>query len=131
MELFNHKSIEVEEVPNAKWIWWIRYNLHDDNPSPNKKFLQNLEFRKAITMAFDRHAYVDSILLGHGKVVDSHAYSIPWTVPSDLKETPYDQDGAKKILEELGWDFKNDVLKILVYPSNRHEIKSLPFFRII
>jgi len=113
------KGITIETTPNANWIWWVRFCLHEDNPSPIKEFLLNPKFRKAITYALDRQAYVDAILLGHGKVIASHAYSIPWTVPNDLKLIPYDPEKAKEILKEIGWNFKNDKIRILLYPSNK------------
>lgn len=120
-------GLTIHEVPNAKWVWWIRYNLHDDNPRDTREFLQNAEFRQALTAAFDRQAYVDAILLGHGQVIDTHCWSIPWTVPEDQELTPYDPEAAKAKLEELGWDFDNDRLKIIVYPSNkaRNEIPEI------
>jgi peptide/nickel transport system substrate-binding protein len=72
--LIGIKGVEIEEVPNYKFVWWIRFNIWNQNPSPIKKYLQNPDFRRAINMAFDKQAYVDSILLKHGTVVDTNAY---------------------------------------------------------
>jgi peptide/nickel transport system substrate-binding protein len=113
------KNLVIEEVPNSKFVWWIRYNLLQKNPSPIKKHLQNSDFRRAITMAFDKQAYVDSILLGHGKVVDSNAYSVPWAVPPEFKPTPYDPAKAKELFKKIGWNFDKDTIRILIYPSNK------------
>ena len=117
--LARDKNLAIEEAPNIKFIWWTRYNLWNQNPSPIKKFLQNSEFRTAITMLFDREAYVDAIMLGHATVTDTHAYAVPWTVPPDFVPTPYDPEGAKAIFARLGWDFNKDVIRILSYPSNK------------
>jgi peptide/nickel transport system substrate-binding protein len=113
------KGLVIEEVPNYKFVWWIRFNLWNQNPSPIKSFLQNPEFRKAVDMAFDKQAYVDSILLGHGKVVDTNAYSVGWAVPPDFKPTPYDPNGAKALFQKIGWNFDKNVIRILMYPSNK------------
>ena len=117
--LAQDKNLAIEEKPNIKFIWWTRYNMWEQNPSPIKKFLQNPEFRTAITMLFDREAYVDAIMLGHATVTDTHAYAVPWTVPSDFAPTPYDPEGARKIFEKIGWDFSKDEIRILSYPSNK------------
>jgi peptide/nickel transport system substrate-binding protein len=60
-------------------------------------------FREALSLAVDRQALVDTVLLGHGRPGDRgypHPDS-PWTAP-DLS-TPYDAAQASKLLDQLGY----------------------------
>lgn len=111
-------GVKVETAPNAQFVWWIRFNLLEQNPSPIKKYLLDSRFRTAIGMVLDRDGFAQSVMRGYAKVTDTHAYSIPWTVPEDLPPLKYDPAGAKMILQEIGWNFDKDVARILIYPSN-------------
>lgn len=61
------------------------------------------EFRNAVSLAVDRQAIVDTVLLGQGQAGENgypHPAS-PWTNPE--LETPYDLEAANAELDELGY----------------------------
>lgn len=60
--------------------------------------------RRAIVMAIDREALVDSILRGHGEVTDSFICSSSPYYNPDKGVNSYDPDEARALLEEAGWD---------------------------
>lgn len=62
------------------------------------------EFRRAFSLAVDRQALLETILLGQGRP-GTQGYphpDSPWTNP-DI-EQPFDQNEARRILDELGFD---------------------------
>ena len=67
----------------------------------------NPDFREAISLAIDRQAIVDTILLGHGEAgLKGYPHpASPWTNP-DLS-TPYDLAQAQEKLAELGYKDTN------------------------
>lgn len=61
------------------------------------------EFRRALSLAVDREALVETILLGQGRP-GTNGYphpDSPWTNPEN--EQPFDRDEAGRILDELGF----------------------------
>jgi len=67
----------------------------------------NPDFREAMSLAIDRQAIVDTILLGHGEVgLKGYPHpASPWTNP-DLS-TPYDLEKAKEQFAALGFKDTN------------------------
>jgi peptide/nickel transport system substrate-binding protein len=68
-----------------------------------RKPFDDHEFRQALSLAVDRQALVETILLGQGCPGDRgypHPDS-PWTNPDN--EQPFDRDRAEQILEDLGF----------------------------
>lgn len=67
----------------------------------------NPDFREAMSLAIDRQAIVDTILLGHGEVgLKGYPHpASPWTNP-DLS-TPYDLEKAKEKFAALGFKDTN------------------------
>ncbi len=68
-----------------------------------KPHLHDARTRQAMLYALDRQAFVDSILLGYGRVADS-TWSPYVTAYKPLeKEYTYDPEKAKALLAEVGW----------------------------
>ncbi|MBN8415015.1 hypothetical protein JF550_02690 [Microbacterium esteraromaticum] len=66
--------------------------------------MNNVEFRRAISMAIDRDAYIDHIG-GLGQRTDSYAGTgtFGYDPSSDDRGVAYDPDGAREIIEDNGW----------------------------
>ncbi|MDP8951149.1 MAG: ABC transporter substrate-binding protein, partial [Actinomycetota bacterium] len=63
----------------------------------------NPEFRRAFSLAVDRQALVETVLLGQGRP-GTQGYphpDSPWTNPEN--EQPFDRDEARRILDEFGF----------------------------
>lgn len=68
----------------------------------------NPDFREAMSLAIDRQAIVDTILLGYGQAgVKGYPHpASPWTNP-DLS-TPYDLERAKEKFAAIGYEDRDD-----------------------
>jgi peptide/nickel transport system substrate-binding protein len=61
------------------------------------------DVRRALTLAIDRKAIVDTILGPYGRVGSSPILSSVWAHDPQLQPLPYDPAGARRILESKGW----------------------------
>ncbi|MEJ2086121.1 MAG: ABC transporter substrate-binding protein, partial [Acidobacteriota bacterium] len=75
---------------------FICWNL--ENP-----LFSDVQVRRALTMAIDREAIVDSVLFGRAVVSNSPILSSVWAYNRDLEPWPYDPERSRKLLAELGW----------------------------
>jgi peptide/nickel transport system substrate-binding protein len=66
--------------------------------------LRDVRVRRALTMAIDRQAIVDSLHFGFGQVGNSTVAPYHWAHDASLSaELAYDPEGARTLLEEAGW----------------------------
>jgi peptide/nickel transport system substrate-binding protein len=61
------------------------------------------DVRRALTLAIDRQAIVDTILGSYGRVASSPIISTLWAHDRSLKPLPYDPAEARRILASKGW----------------------------
>ena len=59
--------------------------------------------RRALTMATDRQALVDGLVLGYGEVTAGPVASMQWERNDELEPWPYDPSAARALLAETGW----------------------------
>jgi oligopeptide transport system substrate-binding protein len=86
----------------------------------NKYPLNNINFRKALSLAIDRELIVKSILKGNQKI------SYSFTPPDENGYNPktnldFNPIKAKEFLEESGYDINNPPLEILYNTSEGHQ----------
>ncbi|OWA37749.1 hypothetical protein B9G55_06810 [Saccharibacillus sp. O16] len=84
----------------------------------NVKKMSDPKVRKALEMAVNRQQIVDKLLKGNGEIVDGMLPSTHPFFDSSIQPYAYDPEGAKKLLEEAGWDFKQ-VIKFSVPVGNK------------
>lgn len=77
----------------------------------------NPRVRKALNMAINKQAILDAVFQGAGKIAANPIPPTIWSYKSDLKDDPYDPEGAKKILAEEGVSDLN--MKIWAMPVQR------------
>lgn len=67
--------------------------------------MNDIEFRRAVSMAIDRDAYIEHIG-GLGKRTDSYAGTgtFGYDPAADDQGVAYDPEGAREIIEENGWE---------------------------
>ncbi len=72
--------------------------------SKKNKWLNNIKFRQAVSLAIDRKTLVDSIL--GGTTIVASSVSPPGTVGfnTDLKPYEFNLDKAKSLLKDIGYD---------------------------
>jgi peptide/nickel transport system substrate-binding protein len=59
--------------------------------------------RRALTLAIDRQAIIDGVLLGNGRVLASPILSIFWAHDPAVRPWPHDPARARELLKEAGW----------------------------
>jgi peptide/nickel transport system substrate-binding protein len=59
--------------------------------------------RRALTMAIDRSAIVETVIAGYGRVAVGPILSFMWAFNDELEPLPYDPEQARSLLAEAGW----------------------------
>lgn len=97
---------EVEQVKDSENL--TIYEFEGDNSwhfrlNTMKPHLADKRTRQALMYALDRQAFVDSILLGYGRVSDTifSPYVTAYKPLDDVRN--YDPEKAKALLAEVGW----------------------------
>ncbi|OLC53773.1 MAG: hypothetical protein AUH92_05265 [Acidobacteria bacterium 13_1_40CM_4_69_4] len=60
--------------------------------------------RRALTMAIDREAIIETLLPGTGRPCTGPVLSFLWAHDPSLRPLPYDPDAARALLKESGWE---------------------------
>lgn len=101
LQLFQNDNYKISQV-NTSRVYQAAFNFK--NP-----ILQDLNVRKAISMAIDKENFTKVLLNGNGSPAIS---PFPANLPfgdKNFKPIPYDLDAAKKLLADSGWiDSDND-----------------------
>ena len=97
---------EVEQLKDAKNVTIYQYEgdgVYHFRLNTKKPHLADKRTRQALMYALDRQAYVDTIMLGYGRVADS-TWSPYVTAYKPLEQVyTYDPEKAKELLAEVGW----------------------------
>ncbi len=76
----------------------------DKNGNPMKKNpLKDMRVRKAISMAINREAIIERIMMGDGVLTAQIMNEGSFAFSKRLKPEKYDLEGAKRLLAEAGW----------------------------
>ena len=76
---------------------------------------QDIRVRKAISMAIDRKALIEGLMLGRGKAASCMYHETHWCHNPNLKPVKFDPELARKLLVEAGY---KDGLTITGYMGN-------------
>jgi len=76
---------------------------------------QDIRVRKAISMAIDRKALIEGLMLGRGKAASCMYHETHWCHNPNLKPVKFDPELARKLLAEAGY---KDGLTITGYMGN-------------
>jgi dipeptide transport system substrate-binding protein len=76
-------------------IGYLGYNTE-------KKPFDDAKVRLALTMAIDKAAIIDAVYQGAGTAATNPIPPTIWSYNEAVKDTPYDVEGAKKLLAEAG-----------------------------
>ena len=90
-------QIEIHRYPLLS-IQFILWNVAHEN-----KLLADPRVRKAISLAFDRHAYVSHVAKDHPPLAVSTFLPGSWAHDPELAPLPYDPDQAAALFAEAGW----------------------------
>jgi peptide/nickel transport system substrate-binding protein len=88
-------DIRVLACPGRSYDY-IAYNRHDP-------LFASRNVREALTRAIDREAIVRGLCYGFAEVFESPFVPIVWAYDRDRPPTPFDRDGARRLLAAEGW----------------------------
>lgn len=88
------ENIKVKEQTGLN-IGYIAYNL-------KKKPLDNVDVRKALTMAVNKSDIIDAIFQGKAEAATNFIPPTMWSYNEEIEDYPYDPEAAKALLEKAG-----------------------------
>jgi peptide/nickel transport system substrate-binding protein len=92
-------DVRVVSARGRTWDY-IGYNPHDP-------LFADRRVREALTRAIDRKAIIDGLCYGFAELFESPVVPIMWAYDAERPVTPFDPEGAKRLLAEAGWSDSN------------------------
>jgi len=90
-------DIAVYQVSGRSY-YYVGYN-------EKNTLFQNVNVRRALTMAIDRDKIIQALLFGYGsKCLGPLPPIVKWAYNEDVKEIPYNLQEAKQLLAKEGWE---------------------------
>jgi peptide/nickel transport system substrate-binding protein len=93
--LARHPEIEIERFHHRRYDYLV-WNLA-------REPFTDRQVRRALTLAIDRQALVDTLWRGFARVAVSPIPSSVWAVHPDLAPWPYDPATSRQLLAAAGW----------------------------
>lgn len=87
---------------------YLGFSFKDENFPDNYSPFKGAKTRQAITHAINRQGIVDSVLKGHGKLLNGPFLPGSWSDAGTATNWPYDVAKAKQLLAEDGWKAGSD-----------------------
>src|SRR4051812_5555674 len=88
-------NVQLLDQPGLN-IGYLAYNT-------TKKPFDDVRVRKAFNMAINKKAIIDAVYLSSGVPATNPIPPTMWSYNDQIKDDPYDPDGAKKLLAEAGF----------------------------
>ena len=115
-------NVQVLEQPGLN-VGYLAYNTQ-------KKPFDDKRVRQALNMGINKKAIVDAVFLGSGTPATNPIPPTIWSYNTDVKDYPYDVEGAKKLLAAAGYPngFETDLWAMPVqrpYNPNARRIAEL------
>ncbi len=103
IDTYKNGGITVDEIEGSSYQFM---GVNFNNP-----ILKDQKVRQALEYAINRKGIVDSVLDGHGKVVNTVFSLENWANPGDdgINNYGYDPEKAKSLLKEAGFEQKDGV----------------------
>lgn len=94
---------QIAQGPDTKLLTYWPAQFTSVVWNTRNPLFNDAKVRRALAMAIDRQAIVDTIWYGFAKPAKSPVISSVWAHHKDLAALPYDPQQARRSLEELGW----------------------------
>lgn len=119
---------KIQELKNIQVEVFDTMSYQTMTVNTKKPYLADKRIRQAIMYGIDREAIVDQLLQGKGKIAHSPiAEDSPW-FNEDITKYNFDQEKAKKLLDEAGWD-SNQEIQLSVPKGNIIRERSAPLIQ--
>ncbi len=97
------EHVRLVEYPSNTYAY-IGFNLRDPgNPERPHPILAHRELRRALSLAIDREAVNRAVLGGRAQVPTGPTTPMTWVWDENLRQLPFDQERARRMLDSLGW----------------------------
>lgn len=91
----NYKDIQIYKYP-SRGLTYIAWNLRDP-------LFEDREVRRALTMAIDRKAIIETLMNGMAIECKSPMSPLIWAYDATIEPLPFDPEEAKQMLRGRGW----------------------------
>ena len=120
----------MKKDPNVTVLEQPGLNIGYLSFQTQKKPFDDVKVRKAINMAINKKAIIDTVFLGSGIAAKNPIPPSMWSYNDAVKDYPYDPEAAKKLLAEAGYPngFETDLWAMPVqrpYNPNARRIAEL------
>lgn len=115
LALMNDPNFRID-VGAAATPMYFMMNTASSGPTSNP------EFRRMLTMAFDRELHLDAVLMGFGTLPDG-PLPVDWPGHVSGTEQGYDLEGARALVEANGW--AGTSLKVRYLPAILEEQRAV------
>ena len=110
---------KVLETPSHRINFWQFDSMGRAGKSP----VQDKRVRQAIWHAIDRQAIIDTMFLGHAKLINAPLSPYDFGFAPDIEGLEYNPEKAKKLLKEAGYSDGFD-LDIMYYYPIQHQFNT-------
>ena len=93
-QMKKNEAIEIHEMAGLN-IGYLSFNM-------DKKPLDQLEVRQALTMAVNKNAIIEAVFQGAAEPAKNFIPPTMWGYNDSIEDYPYDPEGAKALLEKAG-----------------------------
>ena len=94
-------NLQIAEYPDNGY-YFVAFNLRPGH------LYSDIKLRQAFTMCIDHAATVKAATEGNGTPVKANTPPFSWAYNPDVPDYPFDQAGAKKLIESAGWTLGSD-----------------------
>ena len=99
--LDGYNLVSVQSVDNRGFNLPACDPVEQDGITYGNAFTSDVNVRRAINIGIDREEMIQNVLNGYGTAAYSICDQMPWY--NEESEAEYDQEEAKRILDEAGW----------------------------
>lgn len=99
--LDGYNLVSVQSVDNRGFNLPACDPVEQDGITYGNAFTSDVNVRRAINIGIDREEMIQNVLNGYGTAAYSICDQMPWY--NEESEVEYDQEEAKRILDEAGW----------------------------
>lgn len=108
-EINGYQLFRVDTVDNRGFNLPCAEPQEKDGITYGNAFTSDVNVRRAINMGIDRQEMIDHVLNGYGTAAYSVCDKMPWY--NEACEVAYDQEQAKKLLDDAGWKEGSDGIR--------------------
>jgi peptide/nickel transport system substrate-binding protein len=110
-------STTIQNVKALKEAGFLELHLYDSNGyqyiglNLRNEMFKDKKVRQALLYGLDRKAFIDAYYGGYGTTYNIPLAKCSWAYPKEINEYGYDKEKANRLLDEAGWQLREDGLR--------------------